>query len=303
MSKVAHLSNHKRSAAEPREWMPAARPTDQADQTISPQDLRWLSEIQQWIHLHSGIHYNARKQQLLYKRLQSLCQQKGIASLQALAEGLQNNSIPGIRKEVAYTASTNHTYFFREPAVLDYFRNQIIPRLPRGERWRIWSAAASSGEESYTLAMILSETLGGITPARSQAAILGTDISETVIQQAEHGVYHQRRMEGVDQQLQRRYFTQVGLGNWRIDSELQKMAIFRRLNLKSRPWPFSRHFDVVFCRNVLYYFDEAHQRDVLESIYQVTRPGGWLLTSVTESIRDLNTSWQMVEIGVYRKGE
>ncbi|MBT3307881.1 MAG: protein-glutamate O-methyltransferase CheR [Gammaproteobacteria bacterium] len=300
MSKVAHFPDQKRINTE-REWMPPSRPIDQANQKFKAEDQHALKQIQQWIHIHSGIHYTERKQQLLYKRLQSLCLQKGIVSLQALAEGVLNNSIPGIRKDVAHTASTNHTYFFREPTVLDFFRKEIIPALPRGERWRIWSAAASSGEESYTLAMILAETLGGVDQARSQAAILGTDLSENVIQQAEHGVYHQRRMEGIDAQLQRRYFTQVGLGNWRIDPEIKKMAIFRRLNLKSRPWPFSRHFDVVLCRNVLYYFDEPHQRDVLNSIYQVTRPGGWLLTSVTESIRELDTAWQMVDIGIYRK--
>ncbi len=299
MSKIAHFPDQRAPASD--SWMPASRPVDQADQQIAPEDERYLQEIQQWIHAHSGIHYTDRKLQLLYKRLQSLCQRLGIASLRQLSEGLKNNTIPGIRKEVAHTASTNHTYFFREPVVLEFFQKHVIPSLPPGERWRIWSAAASSGEESYTLAMILAETLGGIDVARSRAAILGTDISETVIQQAEHGVYHQRRMEGIDPGLRARYFKRVGLGNWRVDPGIKKMAIFRRLNLKSRPWPFSRHFDVVFCRNVLYYFDQEHQTDVLNSIYQVTRPGGWLLTSVTESIRELDTPWKTVTTGVYRK--
>ena len=281
--------------------MPSQRPIDQPEQTIKSTDAPYLDQIQQWIHDHSGIHFAERKRLLLYKRLLSLCLQKGIPSLQQLAATLLEGNDRSICNEVAHAASTNHTYFFREPDVLEFFQREIIPGLPELERWRIWSAAASSGEEAYTIAMILAESQGSIGGALARAAILGTDISDTVIRQAEHGLYHQRRMDGIDLRLRNRYFVQSGLGNWHIHPELQKMAIFRKLNLKSQPWPFSRHFDVVFCRNVLYYFDEAHQRDVLNSIYQVTRPGGWLLTSVTESIRELNTPWKMVKTGVYRK--
>ncbi len=300
MSNAAHLPGQS-LGANVGSWLGQPHPLDQAGQQIAKSDEPYLQEIQRWIYAHSGIHYTDRKLVLLYKRLQSLCQRLELQSLQQLAEALRDGSIPGIRKEVAHAASTNHTYFFREPEVLEFFQQRIVPSLPPAERWRIWSAAASSGEELYTLAIILAESLGGVEAARSRVAILGTDISETVIRQAEHGVYNERRMDGLDERLRDRYFSRVGLGNWRVDRELQKMAIFRRLNLKSRPWPFSRHFDVVFCRNVLYYFDAEHQTDVLNSIYQVTRPGGWLVTSVTESIRDLATPWKMITSGIYRK--
>ncbi len=300
MSRIAQFP-HNGAETAAGSWLPAATEMDLPGQQIAPTDLPSLDEIQSWIHTHSGIFYTDRKRLLLYKRLLTLCQRLGVESLQDLAAAVREDSIPGIRKEVAHAASTNHTYFFREPQVLEFFQQRIIPTLSPGERWRIWSAAASSGEESYTLAMILAEALGGADAARTRAAILGTDISESVIKQAEHGVYHQRRMEGVTVPLRERYFQRVGLGNWRVDQAIQKMTIFRRLNLKSRPWPFSRHFDVVLCRNVLYYFDSEHQADVLNRIYQVTRPGGWLLTSVTESIRELDTPWEMVTSGIYRK--
>jgi chemotaxis protein methyltransferase CheR len=183
---------------------------------------------------------------------------------------------------------------------MQLIRDQVVPALPAQERWRLWSAASASGEEAYSVAIILAEVLG-LERARERVAILGTDIDRNVIRQAEEGLYDQQRLDDVPDNLLRRYFTADGSGRWCVKPALKEMCVFRRLNLMSTPWPFMQRFHVVLCRNVLYYFDPDHQRDLVDRFYDVTVPGGWLLTSVTEPVQTLGTRWLPVVSGVYRK--
>ena len=165
---------------------------------------------------------------------------------------------------------------------------------------RVWSAAASTGDEAYTIAIIAAERWG-VLQARRRIAILGTDISDPVIGQAEEGVYGSTHLEHVPDDLLQRYFRPCGIGQHAIQEDIRKMCTFRRLNLKAYPYPFRGSFDVIFCRNVLYYFDKDHQVKTLEALYEVARPGGWLLTSVTEAVRDLHTRWVSLGSGIHRK--
>jgi chemotaxis protein methyltransferase CheR len=261
---------------------------------------RYFESIRQWIYDHTGLYYPERKYALLYHRLGKLCRRLDIPDLKSLDSHLQNRGLPGLAREMACAVSTNHTYFFREEKVLQFFREQILPALPGDTPWRLWSAASSSGEEAYTMAIVLAEALG-IGPAQEKAAILGTDIDRVAIERAEYGLYSELSLENVPKFLRRRYFHSVGPGQWRIDSGVKQMCIFRRLNLMSAPWPFKKAFHVVLCRNVLYYFDPEHQRDLAERLYDTAVPGGWLLTSVTEPVQVLGTRWQSVMSGVYRK--
>jgi chemotaxis protein methyltransferase CheR len=261
---------------------------------------RHFESIRQWVYDHTGLYYPERKRALLYHRLKKLCRRLGIPSLKELNRHLQDKDFPGLAREVACAVSTNHTYFFREEKVMQFFEEQILPTLPAEGKWHLWSAASASGEEAYTLAIILAEALG---PERAQekVAILGTDIDRAVIEQAEHGIYNELALERMPQHLRRRYFHPVGSGKWHIDPALKQMCIFRRLNLTSAPWPFKNNFHVILCRNVLYYFDPEHQQDLVGRLYDVTVPGGWLITSVTEPVQVLKTRWQPVASGVYRK--
>jgi chemotaxis protein methyltransferase CheR len=213
---------------------------------------------------------------------------------------LQKKDLPDLAREVACAVSTNHSYFFREEKVVQFLKEQILPTLPAEGKWRLWSAASASGEEAYTLAIILAEALGP-EQARKKVSILGTDIDRSVLERAEHGVYNELSLEKVPLHLRRRYFHSVGSGKWYIDSALKQMCIFRQLNLMSAPWPFRNDFHVILCRNVLYYFDPEHQRDLTERLYDVTVPSGWLITSVTEPVQILKTRWQPVASGVYCK--
>lgn len=261
---------------------------------------RYFESIRQWIYDHTGLYYPERKYALLYHRLTKLCRRLAIPGLKELDLHLEKKDFPGLAREVACAVSTNHTYFFREEKVIQFFREQILTTLPVDTPWRFWSAASSSGEEAYTVAIILVEALG-IGQAREKAAILGTDIDRVAIEQAEYGIYNDLVLENVPLHLRRRYFHSVEPGRWCIDPSVKQMCIFRRLNLMSTPWPFKNAFHVILCRNVLYYFDPEHQRDLAERLYETALPGGWLLTSVTEPVQVLGTRWQPVMSGVYRK--
>ncbi|MEE8389663.1 MAG: protein-glutamate O-methyltransferase CheR [Anaerolineae bacterium] len=273
---------------------------EQKQPAIKWSERRYLESIRQWIHDYTGLNYPERKRLLLYHRLKKLCRRLGIPGLKELDQHLQNRDFPGLAREMACAVSTNHTYFFREEKVMRFFEERILLTLPVEGQWRLWSAASSSGEEAFTLAIILAEALG-LEQAQEKAAILGTDIDRRMIEQAEDGLYPEQRLDNVPKHLRHRYFRREGERQWRVVPGLKQLCTFRRLNLMSSPWLFKNAFHVVLCRNVLYYFDPQHQRDLAERLYDVTTPGGWLITSVTEPVQSLDTRWQTVMSGVYRK--
>lgn len=258
------------------------------------------ARIARWLHSTCGMHYPETKKDLLIQRLNRVVERFQLGDFDQLAMTLELGNESEIISAVAHAASTNHTYFFREPQALDHFRDVILPSLAGRSHVRVWSAAASTGDEAYTLAMIACEAWG-MPSARSRLVVLGTDISSTVIAQAEAGRYGEASLEQVRSEILVKYFNALGEGQYAINKDIKSMCTFRRLNLQNHPYPFQRRFDVVFCRNVLYYFDRDHQRAVLEAIYDATEPGGWLLTSVTETVRDLGTRWTTINGGIHRR--
>jgi chemotaxis protein methyltransferase CheR len=253
-----------------------------------------------WLNTHCGIYYPEAKRDLITQRLNRVLDRFQLSGLEELADHVDNGEPRDLVLAVMHAASTNHTYFFREPEVLDFFRQTILPAFSQRNTIRIWSAAASTGDEAYTIAIIAAE-LWGREQARRRVAILGTDISEPVIAHAEKGVYGSVHLDHTSDDIVRRYFKECGDQLYSISDEIRTICTFRRLNLRAIPYPFKGQFDIVFCRNVLYYFDREHQRLVLDAIYDVTEPGGWLLTSVTEAVRDLGTRWTPVAGGIHRR--
>jgi len=261
-----------------------------------PYDLEFR-RIGNWLQQRCGMVFPEKKRELLIHRMQSVCDRYKIPDLGTLADRLALGADNELLNAVIHAASTNHTYFFREPQVLDYFQNHILPNLPV-EGARIWSAAASSGDEAYTLAMIAAEKRG-LSWAKHHLAILGTDISGVVIAEAEKAVYGMMHIDKMPTTLLPIYFDQLENDRYQVKAEIRQLCTFRRLNLKNHPYPFQRNFNVVFCRNVLYYFDKAQQKQIIEAIYDVTEPGGWMLTSVTVSLRDLESRRQLIDSGIY----
>jgi len=169
---------------------------------------------------------------------------------------------------------------------------------------RIWSAAASSGEEAYTIAMLAAE-LVGLENLKTRLAILGTDISFQVLRQAEEGIYSEEKLHNIPSLYQKRYFSPCN-GNQKamqINDLLRPACIFRRMNLKKRPYPFKKRFHIIFCRNVLYYFAPDDREKIVNSLYESAEKGGWLIVSVTESLSNMTTKWKRMNgcAGIYRK--
>ncbi len=256
-------------------------------------------QVCNWISQNAGIAVPKGKTDLLRQRMGRVLRRFGYDDMRRLARELVPNGAADVQMAVMDAASINHTYFFREPDVLQSFMDIAVPEFQDRSEFRIWSAACSSGEEAYTIALMLIDLLGAEKARR--ASILGTDISGPVVDRAELGIYSRVQMARTEKRILDRWFQPTGIDQFRVKPDLRAMCTFRRMNLKAVPYPFARPFQAVFCRNILYYFDRADQSATLRAIYDVTEPGGWLVTSVTETIRDLGSAWEPVAAGLYRR--
>ena len=263
-------------------------------------DRQGTEVIRGWLAQRCGIHFPEHKLDQLRQRLAKVQREFGVSDLSDMAGQLDLADATALQLAVMHAASTNHTYFFRETDILDIFRNQILPSFALRDEIRIWSAACAGGDEAYTLAMLIAETLG--TPALTRTAILGTDISAPVIAEAEAATYADHRLDHVPADSLSRWFEPAEGQRHRVRKELRDACTFRQMNLKTMPYPFRKAFQVVFSRNVLYYFERPDQGAVLQAMYDVTEPGGWLITSVTENVRDVAHPWTFVANGIFRKG-
>lgn len=252
-----------------------------------------LHEIRRWVSARLGLQFD-RQLQGFETRVLAFCRGRRIAP-EHLLDGLRSER-PSLVVGVAESLSTNHTAFFREPEAFDLFRDKIVATLPQSDTIRIWSAAASSGEEAYSIAFTMRDLLGA--DARKRVRILGTDLSQRQIRCAEAARYP-RFLHPSDGAFTSRFLVEDG--DIVVPPEIRSMCVFRTLNLTRQPWPFAQRFHVIFLRNVLYYFDRDAQRRVLEACYDATVPGGWLVTSLTEPLIDLRTRWEHVCPGIQRR--
>lgn len=194
--------------------------------------------------------------------------------------------------------TTNETFFFREPKHFQFLRDKVLPALPARQPVRIWSGACSSGEELYSIAMVLADRLGD-----RPWELLGSDISARVLERARAGHYPMERIDEIPPDYLRRFFLKgVGrqAGTILVDSELRRRVEIRQINLNA-PLPALGQFDVVFLRNVMIYFDLATKRQVVRRVAATLRSGGYLLVSHSESLNGVNEGLQLLSPSIYRK--
>lgn len=262
-------------------------------------DQAGFEQIRAWLSQRCGIAFPPSKSDLLRQRMDRVLRRFGFDDLDRLAKELLSARAQDVELAVMHAASINHTYFFREPDVLDRFVELAVPMIQAQPNFRIWSAACSTGEEAYTIAIMLAARLG--TPVLNRIEILGTDISGPVVERAELGIFPHRQFSQTDPQIVSRWFRPTGIEQYQVMHELRNVCTFRRMNLKATPYPFIRPFQVIFCRNILYYFDQDDQAATVEALYHCLEPGGLLVTSVTETIRDLHDRWEPISTGIYRR--
>jgi chemotaxis protein methyltransferase CheR len=202
--------------------------------------------------------------------------------------------------------STNHTHFFREMKHFDFLRESVVPtweaETRRNEPFLIWSAASSTGEEAYSIALHLAEHFAPASSGRWQIA--GTDISTRVLEIAQRGVYETAKLEGIAPDLLRRHF-QRGTNQWaghlRVKDELRQCVTFQHMNLLDRNYPFTRPFDLIFCRNVMIYFDRPTQETLVRQLTDHLRPGGHLFVGHSESLSGVKHSLKLIRPAIYLK--
>lgn len=238
----------------------------------------------------SGLVLAAGKQYLVESRLVPVARKAGLPGLAALLQKLRNPAEPLIA-EVVEAMTTNESFFFRDKVPFEQFRDTMMPALlaaRRNRQIRIWCAAAATGQEPYSLAMCLREMREKIAGWRIE--ILATDISMEVLEKARAGIYSQFEVQrGLPIALLVKYFSQVG-DLWRIAPEIRAMVQFRPLNLL-RECSHLGAFDVVFCRNVLIYFDQDTKTKVLQNLAQMTRADGYLVLGAAETVVGLTDAF------------
>jgi chemotaxis protein methyltransferase CheR len=242
--------------------------------------------LRRLLRQRAGITLDSGKEYLVLARLGPLAAQAGLGSVGALIERVDAGTSPLPVDAVVEAMTINETSFFRDAPVFSALRETILPGLiARPGRIRIWCAAASSGQEPYSLAMLLREHFAD---QAHRFDILATDLSTTVLARAAAASYTQLEVNrGLPAPLLVKYFRRTGL-DWRLTDDVRAMVRFRRHNLVG-PRPLGETFDLVLLRNVLIYFDESVRREVLDRIRGALRVGGWLMlgaTETTSAIRD-----------------
>ena len=247
--------------------------------SISPIDFATIAEV---VHRRSGIVLGADKAYLVEARLEPILRRRGLPSLGALSARLRQRADDDLACDVIDAMTTNETLFFRDTRPFEHLRTHALPMLQAsrpGRPLRIWSAASSSGQETYSIALSVLDAPRGSRPVQ----ILGTDISDEQIARARRGVYSEFEVSrGLAPDTLARHFTR-GPGTWQISDAIRRMVEFRVWNLMDDAGPLGS-FDVVFCRNVLFYFDVETKRRVLKTIAERLLPGGLLYLGGAETI-------------------
>ncbi|MDP1524791.1 MAG: protein-glutamate O-methyltransferase CheR [Rhodocyclaceae bacterium] len=257
-----------------------------------------FAQFQRLIYQIAGISLADSKKVLLVGRLGKRLTALNLASFGAYYKYVVNGNDPHERQTMVDLLTTNETYFFREEAHFDFLRQVVIPQHPAGQSLDIWSGASSTGEEIYTLSMVLADELG----ADAQWSILGSDISTHVLGIAQRGQYWLDRTRGLPKEYLRKYClkgVRAQEGSFIIDPSLRRHARFMQINLNTT-LPEIGKFHVIFLRNVMIYFDNDTKRKVVARMVEKLRPGGYFIVGHSESLNGINETLKTVKPTIYR---
>ncbi len=264
--------------------------------------------IRTLVYEHSRINLGPDKRELVSARLGKRLRATNLASISEYCRFLKDNvGGNGELEQLIDVISTNHTFFFRETPHFEFIRSHIVPEMldrQRTERWSrfyAWSAASSSGEEGYSLAITLEESLAASCWTWH---IEGTDISHRVLEKARAGIYREDVVGKLPPAMLRNYFQRgVGpqAGNYRVRAQLRDRFSLQRLNLLEGEPPFRDPFHLIMCRNVMIYFDRPTQEELVQKLTRRLVPGGYLLVGHSESLTGIKHGLQMVRPAIYRR--
>ncbi len=267
---------------------------------------RDFNNIRQLVSRHTGISLSEAKRDMVYSRLGRRLRRLGLDNFRQYCQLLEDDGANGELGHFTNAVTTNLTSFFRESHHFDYLGKKSLPELleiKAGERrLRIWCAGCSTGEEPYSVAITLQENLPG-SASSWDIKILATDLDTNVLDTARRGMYAEDRLHNVDKQRQRRWFMRGRkdkAGLLQIKSELQQMITFKQLNLMG-DWPMTGPFDVIFCRNVIIYFDKPTQRVLMERYAELMAGHGKLFLGHSETLYRVTDRFKLMGQTIYEK--
>jgi chemotaxis protein methyltransferase CheR len=276
------------------------------DESISEKDYDRLCKL---IYAEAGIQLGAGKKTMLEVRVKRRLRALNLNSYGVYCDYLFDHK--GLKEELVHfidVVTTNKTDFFREPGHFDFLVEKALPELVSrygdGRQLTIWSAGCSTGEEPYTLAMVLSEYAQSHPGFRFK--ILATDICTTVLAKAELGVYSDEVMEPVPALLKRRYFMRSrkpGADRVRVVPELRRLVEFRRLNFMDSDYGLTERVDAIFCRNVIIYFDRPTQERILQRLSNQLMPRGYMFVGHSETLHDMDLPLTPIAPALYRRAD
>lgn len=265
-------------------------------------DHQTFDKFREIVYANSGIALNDTKHAMVSARIAKRMRRLGLGTHQQYLQFLLRDEGGNEITHFLDVISTNVTSFFREPSHFDFLANAAGTWLARGKhKIRIWSAAASSGEEAYSIAMTLLDACGG---RAADMRILATDISTSALAKAQAGLYPAMTIDGVPAAFRKRFFVREKNHTevlYRVHEQLKKMIVFRRLNLSCPPFPMTGQLDMVFCRNVMIYFDNSVRHRLVSEIYRLLNPSGYLLTGHAEGLTSIQTALKCLEPSIYQK--
>ena len=257
-----------------------------------------FTQFQKMVYDLAGISMSTAKKTLVSGRLSKRLKHYGLDSYGEYFRLIKSGSHPEETQTALDLLTTNETYFFREPKHFEFLKDQILPERKAGATFRIWCAASSSGEEPYTLAMMLADSLG-----EAPWEIVASDISSRVLEKAQLGLYPMERAEHIPARLLKAYCLK-GIdsqeGMFVVDKRLRSRVRFMQINLNTT-LPDIGEFDAVFLRNVMIYFDTKTKRQVVNRIFSLIKPRGWLVIGHSESLNGVTDALKSVTPSVYRK--
>ncbi len=266
-----------------------------------------FASLREMIYTRFGINLTEQKRSLLVGRLQKLLRTHRIDTFEAYSRYLEKDTSGKATSDLINLISTNYTYFNREKDHFDYFLNTALPNVcaeikKRGKKnLRVWCAGCSSGEEAYTLLMLMHEYLGS-EYSHWEAGLLATDISERVLDTARAGIYPADKVASLPENLQRKYFTRLSSGQMQVRHKIRAEVTFRRFNLMNTRFPFKSPFHIIFCRNVMIYFDLTTRNALVQRLHQFLEPKGYFFIGHSETLGRDSKLFSYIMPAVYQKG-
>lgn len=263
-------------------------------------------KLKKLVYKNFGINLTDAKRALVIGRLQSILKKYGFDDFESYYQYVASDVNGAAISELINKISTNFTYFYREEEHFKFFSREVLPDLvewlnkKKDRDIRLWCAGCASGEEPYTIVMMMMEYFGNGYHLWD-SGILATDISENALEMAKKGVYQIEAISKLPVEYKNKYMEKIGNEECSVSEKVKKEVTFRRFNLMNKKFPFKKRFHAIFCRNVMIYFDQETKDRLIAKFYDLLEPGGYLFIGHSETVDRANNFFKYVSPAVYRK--